>query len=235
MIPLEYEIDRLKEIFQEMVDLVRDQLTLTKEAIITGDTEAAAEVMRKEGRVNAYELNIDRECEDFLALHAPVATDLRLAIAVLKMSSSLERIGDHAYRISSFVYEDELKLKKELIKMIDLPLIFDTVDDMLKDVSEAFEEGNAKRAKEVFKKDKTLDKVNKKLPGMLQDYLKDSKDEVADLIVVSRVVGKLERAGDLIKNIAEEIIFHIESKVIKHKKKNKRIQKRFSLKGFGKE
>ena len=113
MIPLEYEIDRLKNIFFEMVDLVRDQLTLTKEALLVNDSDVAGEVMRKESRVNSYELTIDRECEDFLALHSPVAADLRLTIAILKMSGSLERIGDHAYRISSFVYDNRLKLSKD--------------------------------------------------------------------------------------------------------------------------
>jgi phosphate transport system protein len=105
---------------------------------------------------------------------------------------------------------------------------------MLNDVSEAFDKGDAKLAKKVFKKDKILDKVNKKIPSLMNEYLKHSKDDIANVIMVSRVVGKLERTGDLIKNMAEEIIFHIESKVVKHKKKNKRIKKQFNLKGFGK-
>jgi len=67
MIPIEYEIDRLRNIFMEMLDLVRGQMMFTKEALLTNDKELAAEVMRKEGRVNSYELMIDRECEDFLA------------------------------------------------------------------------------------------------------------------------------------------------------------------------
>ena len=229
MIPLEYEIDRLKDFFLEMVELVRDQLTLTKEAVLTGDSEAAAEVMRKEGRVNSYELNIDRECEDFLALQAPVAMDLRLVMAILKMSASVERIGDHAYRISSFVYEDELKLGKALIEKTKMPDIFDDIDEMLVIVSEAFEKGDAKLAKQVFKKDKIISKINNKIPQIMQEYFKNSKEDIVQIILASRIVGKLERAGDLITNIAEEIIFHIESKVVKHKKRNKRIKKKFNI------
>ncbi len=235
MIPLEYETDRLKEIFQEMLELVRDQYILTKEAILTNDLETAADVMRKEGRVNSYELNIDRECEDFLALQSPVASDLRLVIAILKMSGSLERMGDHVYRMACLVYDEDLKLKKDLIKRVHLPELFDDIDDMLGIVSEAFEKGDAKKARQVFKKDKAIDKVNKKIPLILKEYLEDSKDDIENIIHVSRIVGKLERTGDLIKNIAEEIIFHCESKIIKHKKKNKRILKRLNLKGFGSE
>ncbi len=229
MIPLEYEIDHLKNIFFEMVDLVRDQLTLTKEALLTNDTDVASEVMRKESRVNSYELTIDRECEDFLALHSPVAADLRLTIAILKMSGSLERIGDHAYRISSFLYEDKLTLSKEMIKLVHLPDLFDEIDSMLDNVINSLENSDVKLAKTVFKKDKAIDKINKKIPDLMQDHLKSSKDKVADVILVASTIGKLERVGDLIKNMAEEIIFYIESKIIKHKKRNKKIRKRFNL------
>ena len=149
MIPLEYEIERIRDIFFEMVELVRDQMTLTKEALLTGDLEAAGEVMRKEGRVNSYELTIDRECEDFLALQAPVAVDLRLAIAILKMSGNLERIGDHAFHISRFIYDDKLTLSKELIKLVHLPELFDEVDVMLGNIIGALEDGDVKKAKTV--------------------------------------------------------------------------------------
>lgn len=229
MIPLEYEIDRLKNIFLEMVDLVRDQLTLTKEALLTNDMDAAGEVMRKESRVNSYELTVDRECEDFLALHAPVAADLRLTMAILKMSGCLERIGDHAYRISSFLYDDKLSLSKEMIKLIHLPDLFDDIDVMLDKVITSLENNDIKIAKTVFKKDKFIDKVNKRVPVIMQDYLKNSKDKISNVILIARTVAKLERVGDLIKNMEEEVIFYIESEVIKHKKRNKKIRKRFKL------
>ena len=233
MIPLEYEIDRIREVFFEMVELVRDQMTLTKEALLTNDLEVASEVMRKESRVNSYELTIDRDCEDFLALQSPVAVDLRLAIAVLKMSGSLERIGDHAYHISRFVYNKELTLSKELIKLVHLPELFDEVDEMLNTIVVSLENGDAKRAKSVFKLDKFIDKINKKVPGLMEELMKSTKDKesIANLIRVSQTVGKIERTGDLIKNMAEEIIFYIESKVVKHRRRNKKIKKMFDLKG----
>lgn len=232
MIPLQYEIDRIREVFFEMVELVRDQMTLTREALLTNDLDAASEVMRKEGRVNSYELTIDRECEDFLALQSPVAVDLRLAIAILKMSGNLERIGDHAYHISRFIYDDKLTLSKDIVKLVQLPALFDEVDDMLNNIILALEQGDAKKAKSVFKQDKFIDKINKKVPEQMREYLKDSKEkeDVANLIRISQTVGKIERTGDLIKNMAEEIIFYIESKVVKHRKRNKKIQEMFNLK-----
>ena len=229
MIPLEYEIDHLKNIFLEMVELVRDQLTLSKDALLKQDLDTASEVMRKESRVNSYELTIDRECEDFLALHSPFATDLRMVIAILKMSGSLERIGDHAYGISVFVYDEKLKLSRDIVELVKLEALFNDIDEMFATITKAFRNGDVSKAKMVFKKDKIIDRINKRLPRLLQDYTKEKKEKVSNLILLARIVGKLERSGDLIKNMAEEIIFYLESDVIKHKKRNKKISKRFNL------
>jgi phosphate transport system protein len=107
------------------------------------------------------------------------------------------------------------------------------VDNMLKNITLALEEGDTKKAKAVFKQDKFIDKINKKIPEQLQEYMESSKEKhiVANLIRISQTVGKLERSGDLIKNMAEEIIFYLESKVIKHRKRNKKIRAMFKLKG----
>lgn len=102
----EYEIENIRTLIYEMFEFVKDQIHLTKEALLTNDHELSSEIMRKEKRVNSYELSVDRDVEDFLALQAPVATDLRFAIAVLKIAASLERIGDHAFIISDFVFKD---------------------------------------------------------------------------------------------------------------------------------
>lgn len=222
----EYELENLSDLIFEMFELVKDQMHLTKEALLTGDQDLSCEIMLKEKRVNSYELSIDRECEDFLALQTPVASDLRFTMAVLKMSASLERIGDHAYRISSFVFDDLMKLNKQIVELLQIPTLFDEIDDMLTNVIEALETGDLKLAKKVFKQDKTLDKVNSKLPKLLTEYHEKHDGSIENLILLSRTIGKLERVGDLAKNIAEEVIFYYESKVIKHKKKNKRIEKK---------
>ncbi|MBN2484757.1 MAG: phosphate signaling complex protein PhoU [Bacteroidales bacterium] len=227
MKPFEYEIENIKTLVNEMFDLVKDQVHLTKEALLTSDHDLSGEIMRKEKRVNAYELSVDREIEDFLALQAPVATDLRFAIAILKISASLERIGDHAYRISTLVFDEQLKVNKGIVELLQISTLFDEIDDMLINVSDALEKGEIELAKKVFKQDKTLDKINKKLPGLLDEHYKNKKNiDLHNIILISRVVGKLERVGDLIKNIAEEIIFYYESEVIRHRKKNLKISKK---------
>lgn len=228
MKPIEYEISRLKDVTSEMFDLVRQQLIDTKKVLFKNDAELAADVMRKETRINAFEINIDRDCEDILALQAPVATDLRFTMAVLKISASLERIGDHAYRISGLIYDDELKTSDELLELLNVEQLYIEMLGMLDDAIKAFEEEDVKIAKQVFKKDKVLDKINQKTPKLLDEYAQTHKIKLDELILLTKVVGKLERTGDMITNIAEEVIFFVESKVIKHKKKNKRIRKKFS-------
>ncbi len=226
MKPFEYEIDNLRTLSFEMLELVKDQMHMTKEALLTNDLELSGEIMRKEKRVNSFELSIDRECEDFLALFSPVAADLRFAIAILKISGSLERIGDHAYRISCLIFDEKMHLDKELVELLHIPTLFDEIDDMLHNIGDSLETGDITIAKKVFKQDKALDKINKKLPGLLEQYMKNNKADFTNLILVSRTIGKLERVGDLIKNMAEEVIFYYESKIIKHKKKNKKIEKK---------
>jgi phosphate transport system protein len=226
MKPFEYELESLSDLIFEMFELVKDQMHLTKEALLTGDQDLSSEIMMKEKRVNAYEISVDRECEDFIALQTPVASDLRFTIAALKISGSLERIGDHAYRISSFVFDDLMKLNKELVELLQIPTMFDDIDDMLINACDALESGDIKLAKKVFKQDKTLDKINRDIPKLLGEYYKKDNYNIQNIILLSRTIGKLERVGDLAKNIAEEVIFYYESKVIKHKKKNKRIEKK---------
>lgn len=226
MKPFEYEIENIRTLIFEMFELVKDQIHLTKEALLTNDHELSGEIMRKEKRVNSYELSIDREVEDFLALQSPVAADLRFAIAILKISASLERIGDHAFIISELIFKDKMTINKELVELLQIPTLFDEIDDMLINTLDAFETGDIKLAKKVFKQDKILDKTNKKLPELLQGYNKKHKSDISNLILLSRTVSKLERCGDMAKNIAEEIIFYYESKVVKHRKKNKQITKK---------
>jgi phosphate transport system protein len=119
-----------------------------------------------------------------------------------------------------------MKLSKELIELLHIPTIFDEIDEMMHNISESLETADIAAAKKVFKQDKAIDRINKKLPVILEKYAQGETQDLVNIILVSRMIGKLERMGDLIKNIAEEIIFYYESKVIKHKKKNKKIEKK---------
>ncbi len=209
----------LNEAGFEMLIRCRTQLEKAKEAFINHDSDLAEEVIFNETRVNALDLKIEKDCERFLALYNPVATDLRFVMAVLKINYELERIADHAYNISKYVVEADKKIPAKLLKVLEFDKMSETIDSMFDNITTAYEEKNVKTARKVFKKDKVLDKINLQSFIILEEEIKKEVSLVQQSLILFSVVKKLERVGDLIKNIAEEIIFYTEAEVIKHRKK----------------
>ncbi len=217
-IQIELELDYLKSIILEMFELVRKQINMAKMALINHNQEAAEEVIRNESRVNGFEITIEKECENLLALHQPVATDLRFIMAALITNGNIERIGDHADKIAKIVRDNENPFDNELIESLHLNEAFEIVDEMMEKVITAFATRNADEARLVFKLDKSIDKINKKSLVFLSDYLKDHSDKIIQALWLFRIIGKLERVGDVLKNVAEEVIFYLDAEILKHKK-----------------
>ena len=226
MIPIEYELDRLREILFEMLDLVKTQISEAKITLTALDNDLAESIIRRELRVNALEITIDRECENLLACYNPVASDLRLVMSALKISESLERISDHAYRIAKYVQGEDVQKSEQLLKNLKMEELFDTVSIMMDYVVEALENKDIKIAKKTFKLDKTLNRTKKEAPDIIKKSIREDINHVKNNLYLFSIIGKLERCGDLIKNIAEEIVFYIEAEIVKHQKRNKKIRKR---------
>ncbi|MFO7656965.1 MAG: phosphate signaling complex protein PhoU [Bacteroidales bacterium] len=226
MIPIEYEINRLKEIILEMFDLVKSQIEESKSSLIEVDYDLAESVIRREMRVNALEITIDRECENLLACYNPVASDLRFVISTLKISESLERISDHAYRIAKYLQAGDLKKDTRLFKELQIEELFNTIVSMIDDVVEAIEKQDTSIAKKVFKLDKTINKTKKDAPAIIKKHLKENIDSIENSLHLFSVIGKLERCGDVLKNIGEEIVFYLEAQILRHQKRNSKIRKR---------
>ena len=205
----------------EMLNLCKSQLEKATEALKNYDSDLAEEVIHKESRVDALDLKIERDCEKFLALYNPVATDLRFIMAMRKINLDLERIGDLAYEIANYVVEEDKKIPESLFQSLNFSVIFETVTSMLENIAIAYEEKDVKIARKVFKKDKILDKTNRNAFDILENEIKKDTSIIRQALLLFVVVKKLERVGDLIKNISEEIIFYIDAEVLKHKKKKK--------------
>jgi phosphate transport system protein len=216
---LDIELQQLKLEVMEMWNLVHSQLKKGSEALVNLDKDLAREVILNERRVNAYELKIDRDCENIFALFNPVAVDLRCVLAVLKINSNLERIGDIAEGISRFVIDVDDNFDKNLLDITRVIEMYSEATSMLSDVLEAFDKEDTRLARGVFKKDEVLDIINKNANTVISDYIKRTTDKVDQSLYVLSIIRKLERVGDQTKNIAEEIIFYIEAKVLKHKQK----------------
>ena len=203
----------------EMLTICKSQLEKAKEAFVNNDTDLAEEVMNTEKRVNSLDLKIEKDCEKFLALYNPVAVDLRFIMAVLKMNAELERIADHAYNIAKYVVEEDKKIAPHLLKALEFDKMYETLDSMMDHITFAYTEKDVKTARKVFKKDKILDKINIKAFAVIEEEIKKDLSITQQALILFSVVKKLERVGDLIKNIAEEIIFYVDAEVLKHKRK----------------
>jgi phosphate transport system protein len=215
----EQQREALNQYGYEMLSLCRSQIAKAKEAFVTHDGDLAEEVINTEQRVNAIDIKIERDCEKFLALYNPVAIDLRFIMAIRKINFDLERIGDHAEGIAQYVVNEDKKISATLLEVLDFEYMYETIESMFENISEAYEEKNVKVARKVFKKDKILDKINSKSFQLIEAEIKKDVSITGQALILFSVIKKLERVGDLLKNIGEEIIFYIEAEVVKHKKK----------------
>ncbi len=220
MTQLETEIQLLKEEVKNMWSLVNSQLVKARTSLLSFDKDLAREVILKEKRVNGSELKIDRDCENMFALYTPVAIDLRFLLAVLKINSNLERIGDIAEGIAKYVLSTQEPISAELVAATNLADMYNEAMIMLEDTENAFEREDTSLARGVFKKDEVLDDINRKANQSIIAYLENYPKDIDASLYALSIIRKLERVGDQAKNIAEEIIFYLEAKVLKHSNKN---------------
>ena len=213
-------MNSLKREVQEMWTLVYTQVFRAGEAVLTLNKELAQQVIINEKRVNVYELKIDSDVEDILARHNPVAIDLRFILAISKITTDLERIGDFAEGISRFVNDYKEPLDADLIKQLRLSEMIEEVKSMMLNVQEAFNQEDTMTAVSVFTQDNFVDEINNKAVPILADYIKKNPDSAEGCLNLIGIIRKLERAGDHITNIAEEIIFYVDAKVLKHSSKH---------------
>jgi len=218
MTPIENEIAALKKEVISMWILVQSQLNKAKDAMVQFDKDLAREVLIKEKRVNSFELKIDRDCENILALHCPVAVDLRFVLATLKINTNLERIGDIAAGIALFIVESSVNFDLAAMESTSLIRMYDEAINILTDTRSAFEKEDTVLARSIFKRDDVLDDINENAPNTIAAVIKDDINSIPEALYMLSIIRKLERVGDQSKNIAEEIIFYVEAKVLKHEK-----------------
>lgn len=216
---VELEIHALKENLLDMIGLVEGQLTHCKEVMRKKDIELAEKIIETEKRIDAQELAIDKDCENIIALHNPMATDLRFVLATIKISNDLERIADNVTSFAKFLKKNVKTVNTKLLDEFHIEKMLDVCIVMLKDMHEALRKENTKLVRKVFSKDKALNEINKRSVKTASVLLKDFPDDHPIILRLFSIVRNLERVGDLTKNIGEEIVFHIEARVLKHQKK----------------
>ena len=220
---LDKELNRLKEHVIDMLDLVRLQVERSQEAMFNYQEGILLEATSSEKTINNLDLKIDNKSENILALYHPVAIDLRFVLACLSFNVFLERVGDNAIAIVKIAERTQGQFTKETLKSWRLDEMFETTLKMLDQIHKGIDNDDTKIVANTFVAEKTLSEINKLSEKALVQYASSNVENIAASFLIYPVFRKLERIGDLVTNLAENLIFYIDAKVLKHKKK--KIQK----------
>ena len=205
----------LKRHLLEDAALVEDMITKSIKGLTEKSETLLLEVMNtEEPKVNDYDREIDEMCVGLIAQYEPVARDLRMVIMIVKMNKDLERIADHAVNVC----ESALFLisKPVLHSLKDLQLMGESSVLMLKDSINAFVNENVQLAHAVLERDNIVDSAGDSILKELTELMRAQKDVIPRALHVMRIAHNLERIADLATNIAEEVIYIVEGRDIKH-------------------
>jgi phosphate transport system protein len=210
----EYELDGLKSNIIKIASLAEEAIVQSIKSLLDQKKDIAEQVIAFDKQIDAYEIVIDNHVVDILALQQPVAIDLRFILAASKINNDLERIGDHAVNIaqSAIVLADAPHVKP----LVDIPRMADTTKQMLRDAIDAFIHRDAQRARMVLENDDIIDNLNRKIVADLIDVMRHDPATIEHALDLIRVSRNLERVADLTTNIAEQVIFMAEARVVKH-------------------
>jgi phosphate transport system protein len=208
------ELEALKSNIVRMATLVEEAIADAMRAVAERSPGVAKQVLEREQQINSFEIANDHAVVDLLALQQPVASDLRLILAALKINNDLERIGDHAVNLAesaiSYAGRPPLEVRTEIPRMSQLAL------QMLREAIDGFIHNTPADARGVLEKDDLMDSLNRKTINDLVDVIRTQPKEVEQALELVRVSRNLERVGDLATNIAEEVVFVAEAHIVKH-------------------
>jgi phosphate transport system protein len=215
----------MKEHFSELLENLRRQLIgmgaevetqirLAVDALVEADAVKARQVIEHDRAIDEMEVKNEEDTIHLLATQQPVASDLRLLVAGLKINSDLERIGDHAVNIAEAA--ERMSHVRPFKPWVDVPFMAEIARGMLRDSLDAFVRRDSELAYAVCRRDDILDDKNKSLIRELLTYMVENPALISSCIEIMSLSKNLERVGDLSTNIAEETIFVAEGQNIKH-------------------
>jgi len=208
------ELDQLKARLLEMGGLAEDRLRLAVRGLVDRDLATVERVLTGDTAINQLHIEIDDRCFKMLALHQPMAVDLRAIVSAVKINTDLERVGDLAVNIAEAVrrYLQHPPVKE----LIDIPRMAVIAQDMLRDALDAYVRRDTALAQDVLDRDDELDALKTMVFRELMTHMLRDPDTIEpslDLILISR---HLERIGDHATNVAEDVIFMVSAKDVRH-------------------
>lgn len=214
VVHLERDLGKLKNKILNLGSKVEDSIDKAITALVDRRPKLADDVVEADGEIDASEVEIEEDCLKILALHQPVAKDLRFIIAVLKVNSELERMGDQAANIG---LRARFLAKRD---QIDIPIDFnemvETVQEMVHESIEALVNQDPDKARAVTEMDEKVNEAHSTLFEEIQTSMAEKTDTIERSIHTLLISRYLERMGDHAKNISEDVIFLVEGKVLRH-------------------
>ena len=208
------ELARLKSRLLEMSALAEELVRASVDALRERDTSKAQRVVARDGDVDALEVEIDDMCIHLLALQQPMARDLRLITMAMKISNDLERVGDHAVNIAEGVpHLADAPMFAELPEIEEMARL---AGDMLSDALDCFVRADAENAMDVIHRDDRVDQMHESLFRILVTHMMEDPRRIGPSMTLFLVSRNLERIADLATNIAEDVVFLVEGRNIKH-------------------
>jgi phosphate transport system protein len=212
---LEQELSNIKIKIFEMTDLVIESVESAVTALKNSDIELAKKIMKDDTVMDLLEIEIDNECIKLLVTRQPAASDLRFVLAMLKINTDLERMGDLATNIAKEVIRiNGAPLMKPLI---DIPRMAERAIQMIRLSFEAITEKDVEKAKNVILMDEEIDQLNLQIYRELFTFMSESAANITQSLSLILVSKALERVGDHAKNIAERGIYYIQGDDIRHR------------------
>jgi phosphate transport system protein len=208
------ELDALKQTLLAMGGLVEDQIRRVMTALLERDSHLAQEVIDRDRQVNAYDVEVDEKCVELLALHQPAAGDLRFITTAMKIVTDLERIGDQAVNIGQRALE--LNAEPQLKPYIDLPRMAERAQRMVKESLDAFVARDTELARRVCAADEEVDALKEQIFRELLTFMMSDARTIPRAIRLILVSRFLERVADHATNIAEMVIYMVDSKMVRH-------------------
>ena len=213
--PIDPQLRTIRDHLSRMADLVEEQFTDAVDALLRRDVAMAERVHRRDDEVDVLELEVDHEVERVLALHQPVAHDLRTIITAVKMNNDLERIGDYAKNLAKYTPDLTCADAVACARLGDLA---DAARGMLREVYAAFEGQDLPEPYRVLDQDDRLDaRIDESFEAVVS-YGREHPEEYHSVAYLILALKAVERIGDHVKNIAQSVVFLVEGEDIRHQR-----------------
>ncbi len=209
------EIEILKKKILNLAARVEKHLQMAINSIIDSDIKLADEVIDLDPQIDAQEVEVEEDCLKILALHQPVAADLRYVIAVMKINNDLERIADMAVNIAK--RSKTLARKPNIIMPFDIHQMLEITVKMVQDSVDALVSNDTQKARQVCLDDDQVDELHKQAYSTIIEQIKENPEMTLYYVSTLNVSRNLERIADHATNIAEDVIYMIEGEIVRHR------------------